>query len=153
MMRTRKRRARTRAIHWRYDSVMPDMEGRVNFSIHLPDPLLADLDAFAQTRQTSCSGVIREAVREYLAQHALQAWPTDLERWMREPLPTAAESGPDFDAIRAEMNAAMRKRAVRKASADALIAAAALEHGLTLIAHNTREFQRVEGLAVEDWLA
>ena len=35
----------------------------MNFSIHLPDPLLADLDAFAQTRQTSRSGVIREAVR------------------------------------------------------------------------------------------
>ena len=28
-------------------------EGRVNFSIHLPDSLAADLDAFAQTRQTS----------------------------------------------------------------------------------------------------
>ena len=45
---------------------MPDMEGRVNFSIHLPDPLLADLDAYVQT-QTTRSGVIREAVREYLA--------------------------------------------------------------------------------------
>jgi metal-responsive CopG/Arc/MetJ family transcriptional regulator len=41
------------------------VEGRVNFSIHLPDPLLADLDTFAQTRQTSRSGVIREAVREF----------------------------------------------------------------------------------------
>jgi len=40
-------------------------ERRVNFSIHLPDPLLADLDAFAQTRQTSRSGVIREAVGEF----------------------------------------------------------------------------------------
>jgi len=48
----------------------------VNFGIHLP----ADLDAFAQTRQTSRSSVIREAVREYLARHALQAWPADLER-------------------------------------------------------------------------
>lgn len=38
---------------------------RVNFSIHLPDPLLADLDAFAQRRQTSRSGVIRDAVREF----------------------------------------------------------------------------------------
>ena len=37
----------------------------MNFSIHLPDPLLADLDAFAQTRQTSRSGVIREAVGEF----------------------------------------------------------------------------------------
>jgi Arc/MetJ-type ribon-helix-helix transcriptional regulator len=86
----------------------------MNFSIHLPDPLLADLDAFAQTQQTSRSGVIREAVREYLARHALQAWPEDLERWMREPLPATAEHGPDFDAIRAEMNAAMRKRTARK---------------------------------------
>jgi tRNA(fMet)-specific endonuclease VapC len=36
---------------------------------------------------------------------------------------------------------------------DTLIAATALEHGLTLVTHNTREFRRVEGLAVEDWLA
>ncbi|MGH9651481.1 MAG: PIN domain-containing protein [Terriglobales bacterium] len=36
---------------------------------------------------------------------------------------------------------------------DALIAATALEHELTLVTHNTREFRRVEGLAVEDWLA
>jgi len=28
-----------------------------------------------------------------------------------------------------------------------------MEHGLTLVTHNTREFRRVEGLAVEDWLA
>jgi hypothetical protein len=75
----------------------------VNLSIHLPDPLLADLDAFAQTRQTSRSGVIREAVLEYLARHALQTWPADIERWMREPLPATAEHDPDFDAIRAEM--------------------------------------------------
>jgi hypothetical protein len=41
-------------------------EGRVNFSIHLPDPLLADLDAFAQTRQTSHNGVDREVnTREF----------------------------------------------------------------------------------------
>ena len=87
----------------------------MNVSIHLPDPLVQDLDAFAQTRKTSRSGVIREAVREYLARHALQAWPADLDRWMREPLPASAEQGPDFNAIRAEMNVAMRKRAARKA--------------------------------------
>jgi metal-responsive CopG/Arc/MetJ family transcriptional regulator len=45
----------------------------VNFSIHLPDPLLADLDAFAQTRPTSRSGVIREAnTREF--RRASKAW-------------------------------------------------------------------------------
>ncbi|MGH8471184.1 MAG: CopG family ribbon-helix-helix protein [Gammaproteobacteria bacterium] len=86
----------------------------MNFSIHLPDPLLADLDAFAAKKQTSRSGVIREAVCDYLARHALQAWPADLERWMREALPATPEQGPDFDAIRAEMNTAMRKRAARQ---------------------------------------
>lgn len=35
---------------------------------------------------------------------------------------------------------------------DALIAAQALTRDLTLVTHNTREFQRVPGLRVEDWL-
>ncbi|MGH8521683.1 MAG: hypothetical protein ACREU9_09765 [Gammaproteobacteria bacterium] len=48
--------------------------------------------------------MFREEVREYLARHALQAWPADLERWMREPLPATTEQGPGFDAIRAEKN-------------------------------------------------
>lgn len=34
---------------------------------------------------------------------------------------------------------------------DLLIAATALAHGLTLVTHNTDEFSRVPGLAVEDW--
>lgn len=35
---------------------------------------------------------------------------------------------------------------------EALIAAQALTRGLTLVTHNTREFTRVPGLRVEDWL-
>jgi tRNA(fMet)-specific endonuclease VapC len=34
---------------------------------------------------------------------------------------------------------------------DVLIAGQALARGLTLITHNTREFQRVPGLLMEDW--
>ena len=34
---------------------------------------------------------------------------------------------------------------------DLLIAATALEHQLTIVTHNLREFRRVEGLVVEDW--
>jgi tRNA(fMet)-specific endonuclease VapC len=34
---------------------------------------------------------------------------------------------------------------------DLLIAATALEHQLTIVTHNVREFRRVEGLVVEDW--
>lgn len=34
---------------------------------------------------------------------------------------------------------------------DLQIAAIALQHGLTLVTHNTREFSRVAGLKLEDW--
>ena len=34
---------------------------------------------------------------------------------------------------------------------DLMIAAIALSHGFTLITHNTREFNRVENLLIEDW--
>ncbi len=34
---------------------------------------------------------------------------------------------------------------------DLLIAAIALAHGLTLVTHNTVEFRRVTGLALDDW--
>lgn len=35
---------------------------------------------------------------------------------------------------------------------DLLIAAQAMEFGLTLVTHNSCEFSRVEGLHIEDWL-
>jgi tRNA(fMet)-specific endonuclease VapC len=34
---------------------------------------------------------------------------------------------------------------------DLLIAAVALRHDLTLVTHNTRDFERVPGLRLEDW--
>jgi tRNA(fMet)-specific endonuclease VapC len=35
---------------------------------------------------------------------------------------------------------------------DMLIAAHALSEGATLVTHNTREFRRVTGLSVEEWI-
>ena len=40
----------------------------MNFSIHLPKPLLVDLDHYVKTNKLSRSGVVREAVESYLAQ-------------------------------------------------------------------------------------
>jgi len=34
---------------------------------------------------------------------------------------------------------------------DTMIAAIALQHGVTVATHNTNEFSRVTGLQVEDW--
>lgn len=35
---------------------------------------------------------------------------------------------------------------------DLQIASIALQHGCTLVTHNVREFSRVQGLTIEDWL-
>jgi predicted transcriptional regulator len=80
----------------------------MNFSIHLPRPLLADLDHFAQTRKTSRSGIVRDAVESYLAQQRSSAWSDDLRQWMEQGLKANFKAGktdaPDFAAIRSEMN-------------------------------------------------
>lgn len=34
---------------------------------------------------------------------------------------------------------------------DLQIAAIAIQHGLTLVTHNTREFRRIAGLSLQDW--
>ena len=77
----------------------------MNFSVHLPQPLLVNLDNFAKTHKTSRSGVVREAVENYLAQKAASEWPADLLAWMQLP-PDAkdAQDWPDFDAIRKDAN-------------------------------------------------
>jgi len=86
----------------------------VNFSIHLPDPLLERLDAFARSQEASRSSIIREAVQEYLARRALQEWPADLAKWMRSGESGVPEAVPDFAAIRSEMNSSMRRRVPRR---------------------------------------
>lgn len=52
-----------------------------------------------------------------------------------------------FGDIRAQLEA----RGTPIGAYDLQIAAIALANGLTLITHNTREFNRVDGLQVEDW--
>ena len=36
--------------------------------------------------------------------------------------------------------------------ADLMIASVALAHNLTLVTHNTKDFQNVPGLRLDDWL-
>ena len=81
----------------------------MNFSIHLPQPLLVNLDHYAKTHNTSRSGVVREAVERYLEQKSKSEWPSDLRVWMEEALQPGfqpdKDDGPDFDAIRSASNA------------------------------------------------
>lgn len=53
----------------------------------------------------------------------------------------------------ADIRATLERAGTPIGSHDMLIAAHARSRALTLVTHNLREFQRVPGLTVEDWLA
>lgn len=57
------------------------------------------------------------------------------------------------DAHYADIRATLERAGTPIGSHDLLIAAHARSRALTLVTHNLREFQRVPGLKVEDWLA
>jgi len=57
----------------------------------------------------------------------------------------AAEAG--------RVRASLEQRGLSIGPLDTLIAGQALARGLTLATNNVREFSRVKGLAIEDWLA
>jgi Arc/MetJ-type ribon-helix-helix transcriptional regulator len=80
----------------------------MNFSVHLPQPLLVNLDNFAKTHMLSRSGVVREAVEAFLSQKTKSEWSPEMMAWMQEGLQPGfkadIEDWPDFDAIRREMN-------------------------------------------------
>lgn len=86
----------------------------MNFSIHLPQPLLTDLDSYAKSRNSSRSNVVREAVAAYLVKQTRSEWPADMRAWMEEALQPGFKpppcDGPDFDAIRQEANQSWEAR-------------------------------------------
>jgi tRNA(fMet)-specific endonuclease VapC len=62
----------------------------------------------------------------------------------------------DFDALCAETFGQVRGLLLRQGisvpTADLMIASAALVHNLTLVTHNTADFQNIPGLRLDDWL-
>ncbi len=63
----------------------------------------------------------------------------------------------DFDSSCAEEYGRRRGQLLRQGmpvgEPDVMIAAVALVHGLTLVTHNTVDFQHIPGLRLDDWLA
>ena len=62
-------------------------------------------------------------------------------------LPFEGEAAREYGVIRADL----KKKGVPIGANDLLIAAHAKAAGLTLVTNNTREFERVEGLSIENW--
>ena len=61
----------------------------------------------------------------------------------------------DLDAanIFGECRGKLLKKGIVVARVDLMIAAIALQHNFTLITHNTKDFENIPGLRLEDWLA
>lgn len=76
----------------------------------------------------------------------------NLEEWqqLRTRLPVYASDAIDAE-MAVDLQLALRKSGWQLASFDALIAAIALRHDLTLLTSD-RDFQAVEGLRIENWL-
>jgi tRNA(fMet)-specific endonuclease VapC len=62
-----------------------------------------------------------------------------------------------FDAICAEKSGEVRgtllQQGISIPTADLIIGCTALVHDLTLVTHNTADFQQIPGLRLDDWLA
>ena len=63
-----------------------------------------------------------------------------------------ADFDPGTAAVYGEIRANLEKAGTPIGSMDMLIAAHALSLGVVLVTNNTREFQRVPNLKIEDWL-
>ena len=62
----------------------------------------------------------------------------------------------EFDAACAEefgkVRGGLLQKGISVSSLDLMIASVALVHGLTLVTHNTADFQNIPGLRLDDWL-
>ncbi|MEX2185225.1 MAG: type II toxin-antitoxin system VapC family toxin [Pirellulales bacterium] len=62
-----------------------------------------------------------------------------------------------FDAdcadVYSRIRVALERLGKRTGEGDLLIASVALAHGATLVTHNVKHFESIEGLAIEDWLS
>ena len=61
--------------------------------------------------------------------------------------------GPEATVSYGRVRASLEERGMPIGPLDTLIAAHALSLGATLVTNNTREFERVSGLQIEDWTA
>ena len=102
--------------------------------LHIPTIVLGELYAWAH-RRTHPTLLLRQIEDELLAD-------IDVLEYDR----ACAES---FGKVRGSL----LRQGVVVSAVDMMIAAVALAHNLTLVTHNTKDFQNIPGLALEDWLA
>ena len=72
--------------------------------------------------------------------------------WPKDFVGLAGSWGDEFPTIE-EIRASLEAQGLPIGPLDNLIAGTALSLNATLVTHNTKEFNRVKGLRIEDWLS
>ncbi|HWT12245.1 MAG TPA: PIN domain-containing protein [Allosphingosinicella sp.] len=88
----------------------------------------------------------------YFGAYGGRAGADDIDR-LRTLDMAVLDFGPEDARVAAEIRADLRRKAMPIGPYDLLIAGQALARGLVVVTANGREFERVEGLKVEDWAA
>ena len=104
---------------------------------------LADLAVSSVTLMELEFGLSLKPERRAAVEAALSAWLPQVQ---------VLDYTPQDARITAHIRTALRQQGTPIGPYDLLNAGLALARGLVLVTHNTREYQRVTGLKVEDWL-
>jgi tRNA(fMet)-specific endonuclease VapC len=121
------------ALRGDYPSILQEIQKRTPDKIKIPSIVAAEL--LVGARKSAASLTAQKAVETFLSPYDIV--PFDL---------AAADA---YAAIRSELE----EDGVCIGPNDLIIAATALAGRATLVTHNTKEFSRVPGLALQDWTA
>lgn len=119
------------------------MRGEGAVRSHLAATPLAELAISSVTLMELEFGLSLKPARRAAVEAALNLW-----------LPQVAvlDYGPQDARITAHIRTALRQQGTPIGPYDLLNAGLALARGLTLVTHNTREYERVDGLRLADWM-
>lgn len=111
--------------------------------------LMSKMQSLSPANLCICSLVEHELLYGFALMPGTRA--EGMTRRLLQVLPCIAFDRPEA-ARAATLRAELKQRGTPIGPYDSLIAGMALEHDLTLVTHNTLEFERVAGLKLEDWL-
>ncbi len=121
------------------------------FARHTPGPLQPRMLAAMQDREIAISVITRAETRYglgLLSASDKRRVSVDLLLQMYPALPWTTDAADHYGEIAAQLH----KTGQPIGEMDTLIAAHALAANLILVTHNTRHFERVPGLKLEDWM-
>ncbi|WP_269845133.1 PIN domain-containing protein [Deinococcus arcticus] len=125
------------------DTISLAVRGEGAVRRHLAATPLTELAVSSVTLMELEFGLSLKPARRAAVEAALSLW---------LPQVTVLDYGPQDALITAHIRVALRQQGQPTQPYDLLNAGMALARGLMLVTHNTREYERVDGLRLADWM-